>query len=51
LSESELSDKFFALSTPVLGRDRSQRIERLVSNLTESVPLAALFEPLLSPVA
>jgi 2-methylcitrate dehydratase PrpD len=47
LADDELRDKYFAFATPVLGRVRAERIERLVGALPQGGSIAALLSELL----
>jgi 2-methylcitrate dehydratase PrpD len=49
MSDAELQAKYFELAEPVLGRPRTQRIERLVSGLQHGNSLPELLEELLTP--
>ena len=51
LSDKELREKFFALTAPVLGQVRAERIEQLVNTLPDDGSLSALLEELLQAAA
>jgi len=47
LDDAELHDKFHALATPVIGRERAQRLQAQVARLGEAQPVAGLLTDLL----